>query len=160
MKTASEHFTQAAKSTASVDKKCYRKKDTSERRNCDKSGAPWPSGPPSLLLRECSPQKGHCTVTAAQRRAQCQQGKSWLLEPLLPKRAGVSGTISWEQGGSVQSSPKETSDYIPAHTSALLGCEHPRQGPPLPDLHTIIANLMTCTHPCTSLKTLLGPHSP
>lgn len=49
MKTTSEHFTQATESTASVDK--VLQKDTSER-DCDKPYAPWPSGPPSLLLSD------------------------------------------------------------------------------------------------------------
>lgn len=110
------------------------------------------------MLREWSPQKGHCTVTAAQRRAQCQQGKSWLLEPLLPRRAGVSRHPGNKEVLCRAAPRKPLATFLLTPLCCLDANTHARV-PHSQTFTPLFANLMTCTHPCTSLKTLLGSHS-
>ena len=118
---------------------------------------PGPQGPQAC----CSviTQKGHCIVTVAQRRAVSTR------QELAPRAPAP------QKGWCVRDNKPGTSRFCaeqPQGNLRLHSCSHlcaawmwtPMPGPPHSQTFTpLFANWMTCTHPCTSLKTLLGPHS-
>ena len=106
------------------------------------------------LAAQWSPQKGHCIVTVAQRRAVSTR------QELAPRAPAP------QKGRCVRDNKPGTRRFCAEQPQGKLwlhSCSHlcaawiwtPMPGSPHSQTFTpLFANLMTCTHPCTSLKTL------
>lgn len=132
---------------------------------CDKECPPTPG--PENFHAYCPirdyPQKGYYSVTGAQLGHQRKRG---VLGAPPPKSGDIPGTMRQTQrAGSIKNCWKDTSNCPPAAVLAqaclaLTGSLMPGSQHSWTFINPLFVNGVACTHPHTSLKTLLGSTYP